>query len=110
MEITSKNYLSLSDITSVLSEGRLFIAVPGVNAIAFLPDVLRDMGISKVYEAFDMDKRSKPEVKQALISLRTALNNTGVECVSCSWNPMYKGLDDYILARTMNFANMPLAA
>ena len=101
MEITSKNYLSLSDITSVLSNGKLFIAIPGVNAIAFLPDVLRDLGITKVYEAFDMDKRSKLEVKQALISLRASLNGTGVECVSCSWNPNYKGLDDYILAKSM---------
>jgi hypothetical protein len=99
-----------ADVTSVLSTGKLFIAVPGVNAIAFLPDVLRELGITKVYEAFDMDKRSKLEVKQALISLRAALNGTGVECVSCSWNPNYKGLDDYILAKSMYMQQNLVAA
>ena len=110
MEIISKNYLSLSDVTSVLSDGRLFIAVPGVNATQYLPNTLRELGITKVYEAFDMDKRSKPEVKQALITLRNTLSDIGVECVSCSWNPKYKGMDDYILAKTMSMQQVPLAA
>ncbi len=99
-----------ADIASVLSNGRLFAAVPGVNAIAFLPEVLSELGITKVYEAFDMDKRSKPEVKQALIALRTTLFQNGIECESCSWNPLYKGIDDYMLARTKLAQNMPIAA
>lgn len=57
-----------------------------------------------------MDKRSKPEVKQALITLRNTLSDMGVECVSCSWNPKYKGMDDYILAKTMSMQQVPLAA
>ena len=90
-----------ADVTSVLSNGQLFMAVPGVNAIAYLPEVIRDLGITKVYEAFDMDKRTKPQVKQALIGLRNSLDAIGVEWCSCSWNPQYKGLDDYFLAKTM---------
>ena len=89
-----------ADITSVLSDGQLFIAVPGVNAIGQLTDVIRDMKIRKVYEMFDMDKRSKPEVKDALITLRNTLNGIGVECVGCEWNPKYKGIDDYFYAKT----------
>lgn len=88
-----------ADITSVLAKGQLFLAVPGVNALNCLPDVIRDLGIVRIYEAMDMDKRSKPEVKQALIMLKTMLYKMGVECVSCSWNPQYKGLDDYLLVR-----------
>ena len=80
------------------------------NAIEYLPNTLRELGITKVYEAFDMDKRSKPEVKQALITLRNTLSDMGVECVSCSWNPKYKGMDDYILAKTMSMQQVPLAA
>lgn len=57
-------------------------------------------GVKKIYEAFDMDKRSKPEVKDALLTLRNMLHYNGIECVSCSWNPNYKGLDDYFLAKT----------
>ena len=99
-----------ADITSVLSNGQLFIAVPGVNAIAYLPEVIHNLGITKIYEAMDMDKRSKPEVKKAMISLRNALDNTGVKSVSCTWNPMYKGLDDYYLAKTMRMASQFAAA
>lgn len=90
-----------ADITSVLSNGQLFMAVPGVNAISYLPDVIRDLRITKVYEAFDMDKRSKPQVKQALIGLRNSLDRLGIEWQSCSWNPAYKGLDDYFYAKSM---------
>lgn len=89
-----------ADITSVLSNGQLFMAVPGVNAIQYLPSVIRDLRITKVYEAFDMDKRSNPQVKQALIDLRNSLDNIAVEWKSCSWNPAYKGLDDYFYAKS----------
>lgn len=89
-----------ADITSVLSNGQLFIAVPGVNAVNQLIEVIHDLGVRKIYEAFDMDKRSKPEVKDALIKLRIMLRCNGIECVSCSWNSAYKGIDDYMLSRT----------
>ena len=99
------------DIVSVLTNGRLFIAVPGVNSIANLPGVIRELGITKVYESFDMDKRSKPEVKRALISLRKTLDAMNVEWEGCSWNPKYKGLDDYYLAKTLWMKNAaPVAA
>ena len=99
------------DIASVLSKGRLFIAVPGVNAIANLPDVIRELGITKVFEAFDMDKTSKPEVKRALISFRNSLDAMNVKWESCSWNSKYNGIDDYYLAKTlwMKYAT-PVAA
>lgn len=88
-----------ADIASVLSNGRLFIAVPGVNAVHLLPDVLRDLKIRKVYEAWDMDKYSKAEVKNALISLRALMESCGIAYKGCSWNPYYKGIDDYCLAK-----------
>lgn len=88
-----------SDIASVLSGGRLFIAVSGVNAVNFLPEVLKELKIRRVYEAFDMDKCYKPEVKDALLALRTLVKSCGVECKACSWNPYYKGIDDYCFAK-----------
>lgn len=99
-----------ADITSVLSNGQLFMAVPGVNAITYLPEVMRELRITKVYEAFDMDKRSKPQVKQALIGLRNSLDRLGIEWQSCSWNPAYKGLDDYFYAKNMYMQNDLIAA
>lgn len=68
-----------ADVASVLSGGRLFIAVPGVNAIAFLPEVLKELQIRKVHGAFDMDKCYKPEVKDALIALRKLIKSCGIE-------------------------------
>ena len=88
-----------ADITSVLSKGKLFMAVPGVNSIIFLQDVIKELGVTKVYEAFDMDKRSKKQVKEAFITLRKKLDEMGVEWEGCSWNPRYNGIDEYLHAR-----------
>lgn len=88
-----------ADVSSILSDGKLFIAVPGVNAIEYLPQVIKELHINKIYEAFDMDKRSRPLVKQALINLHNQLDEVGVKWQSCSWNPMYKGMDEYLYAK-----------
>ncbi len=89
-----------ADITSVLSNGNLFIAIPGVNAIKYLPEVLKSLNVEKVYEALDMDKFTNPYVKKAMIVLKNTLTNMNVAHKSCLWNPMYKGLDDYFYAKT----------
>lgn len=98
-----------ADIASVLSDGLLLIAVPGVNAINMLPEVLRELRVTKIYEAFDMDKRSKFEVKQALIALRRTIFSMGIAYKSCTWNPEYKGIDDYYLAKTQYMTQMQAA-
>lgn len=97
------------DIASVLSGGRLFLAVPGVKSIGNLMEVINDLGITKIHECFDMDKRSKPEVKKDLIALRNLLQQNHIECHGCSWNPAYKGLDDYYLAKSKSMMQ-PMAA
>ncbi len=97
------------DIASVLSGGRLFLAVPGVKSIGNLMEVINDLGIIKIHECFDMDKRSKPEVKKDLIALRNLLQQNHIECHGCSWNPAYKGLDDYYLAKSKSMMQ-PMAA
>ena len=99
-----------ADVSSVLSNGKLFLAVPGVNSISYLTNVIRELGITKIYEAYDMDKRSSPQVKHALIELRNILNTLGVEWQSCSWNPNYKGLDDYFLAKKLYLSTVSKAA
>ena len=99
-----------ADIASVLSDGLLLIAVPGVNAINLLPEILRELRITKIYEALDMDKRSKFEVKQALIELKRTILSIGIEYKSCIWNPKYKGIDDYYLAKIQYMEQMQTAA
>lgn len=95
-----------ADVSCALSNGKLFIAVPGVNAVKMLKDVLNTLKITKVYEALDMDKRSKPEVKRALIALRRLLEEQGIEYTSCTWNENFKGFDDYCLAKTKEISQL----
>jgi len=89
-----------ADVTSVLSNGRLFLALPGVNAIDCLIDVLKELKLTKVIEAYDMDKTQNPLVKKALIRLENILEENGIEYVPHVWNPQYKGIDDYYLYKT----------
>lgn len=84
-----------ADVTSVLSGGRLFIAVPGVNAIEYLPRVLNTLQIQKIYESFDMDKTTNIHVKRALNRLNTQIRRLGIACQPLCWDAAYKGLDDY---------------
>lgn len=104
-----------SDISSVLSDGWLFIGLPGVNSIELLPGVLQGLPrLEKVYEALDMDKISNLNVKNALIKLNSILDANGIEHEKCYWNYMYKGIDDYLLAKknyySGSYAPVPLAA
>ena len=99
-----------SDITSVLSNGKLFIAIPGVNSIALLPDVIRSLGIKKIYEMMDMDKRWKPNVRNAILTLHDMYNEIGVEYKEHEWNPKYKGIDDYMYAKSKCIKSKLLAA
>lgn len=98
------------DIASVLTQGKLFIAVPGVNAIEYLPDVMQSLNISKVYETFDMDKSSNAQVKKALLKLHEVLDENGIEYKGCKWNPKYNGIDDYAYAKSMYLHAEPLVA
>ena len=88
-----------SNIASVLSDGKLFIAIPGVNSIEYLPEIIRSLGIKKIYEAMDMDKRRNPNVQRAMIKLHNMLMQNSVEYKSCAWNPAYNGIDDYAYAK-----------
>lgn len=88
-----------ADVTSVLSSGSLIIAVAGVNAINCLPDTLHQLNLRKVYEIFDMDKQVNPRVKEALRKINGIFREFGIETKTCTWDPWYKGIDDYCLYR-----------
>lgn len=92
-----------SDIASVLSGGNLFIAVPGVNAVNCLSASLEQLNLKKVYEVFDMDKQVNVHVRNALVKIKNILGEHGIEVQTCTWNPWYKGIDDYCLFRKQNY-------
>ena len=84
------------DVSSILTERSLFICLPGVNAISFLNDTLRELRVTQVWEAFDMDKRCNPQVQAAVIRLRQEMKKAGIPCRTMEWDPAHKGIDDYL--------------
>lgn len=84
------------DVSSILTERSLFICLPGVNAISFLNDTLRELRVTEVWEAFDMDKRCNPQVQAAVIRLRQEMKKAGIPCRMMAWDPAYKGIDDFL--------------
>ena len=86
-----------ADISSILSNGRLFIAVSGVNCIEKLPKTLKALNIRKVIEMYDMDKHDKKTVNDAVIRVKKLIEDMGIEYIQYSWDENFKGVDDYLL-------------
>ena len=84
------------DVSSFLTGGTLFVCVPGVNAVSFLADALKELRVSQAWEAFDMDKRCNPQVQAAVSRLRLEMKKAGVPCRTMAWDPAYKGIDDFL--------------
>ena len=78
----------------------MFLCVAGVDSTALLPETLKALKIRKVYETFDMDKLTNPHVRDALKRLQKLLAANGVQYRPYHWNPEYKGVDDYLWARS----------
>lgn len=87
------------DISSVLSGGRLFLAIPGVNSIEYLSDTISQLGLEKINIMLDMDKRTNVNVSAAVQTIKARLADMGVEYAEYSWNPRYNGIDDYMAAK-----------
>ena len=84
------------DVSSFLTEGTLFVCIPGVNAVSFLADALKELRVSQAWEAFDMDKRCNPQVQAAVSRLRLEMKKAGVPCRTMAWDPVCKGIDDFL--------------
>ena len=88
------------DVASFLANDALFVCIGGVNAIQGLPTALRSLKITEVVEAMDMDQLVKPEVRNAILTMRKEIRKIpGIRYSKYTWNPAYKGVDDYLLSR-----------
>lgn len=88
------------DVASFLSHNALFVCIGGVNAINGLKDTLVDLGVSEVVEAMDMDQMTNPHVRDAIKTIRKEVQQIrGIKYSKYTWNPAYKGVDDYLLSR-----------
>ena len=70
----------------------------GVNAHKGLRETLQSLGVTEVMEAMDMDQFINPQVRQAIGTLRRKVQSIpGIRYYQCTWNPRFKGVDDYLL-------------
>ena len=88
------------DVASFLAKDALFVCIGGVNALHGLKDALLDLGVTEVVEAMDMDQMQNKQVRDAVLTLRREVQSIrGLKYMKYTWNPAYKGVDDYLLSR-----------
>ena len=87
------------DVASFLAKDALFVCIGGVKALGGLKDTIRDLGVTEVVEAMDMDQMTNPQVRKAVLALRREVQSIrGLKYMKYTWNPAYKGVDDYLLS------------
>lgn len=88
------------DVASFLANDALFICTGGVNAIKGLRETILELGVTEIVEAMDMDQMTNPQVRNAILTMRREVQKIpGVRYSKYTWNPAYKGVDDYFLSR-----------
>lgn len=88
------------DVASFLANDALFVCIGGVNALGGLTDALRSLGVREVVEAMDMDQNTNQQVRSAIQAMRREVQKIpGIRYSKYTWNPAYKGVDDYFLSR-----------
>ncbi len=92
-----------ADIAHFLSDYKLpFIAVAGVNHFTKLEDELlrlKEYGVEKIVNMYDMDYLTNPNVQKAMIKTKEMIITCGLKYQRYVWNPSYKGIDDYLKYR-----------
>ncbi len=80
---------------------RTFIASAGSNSLsqmAPLFKLLSNNGTERIIEAQDMDKFSNENVAKSASKIYLLARQNGMEYCRLTWNPNYKGIDDWQLA------------
>jgi len=90
-----------ADICHALT-GRTFAATIGANNVSPLDDLfalLKRNGVQQIVEADDMDKFHNKMVHRGAMKICQMAEKNGLLCQRLVWNPNYKGMDDWLLAR-----------
>ena len=80
---------------------RSFAAVAGANNLAELDNLfglLAQNGTEQIVEAHDMDKFNNEAIYKGKVKIYQIARKYGMKCMSLTWNPNYKGIDDWQLA------------
>ena len=89
-----------ADISHCLT-GRTFAAIAGANntsQLDLLLALLAQSGTEEIIEAHDMDKYSNQMTSNGASKIYLMARKYGMECRRLTWNPNYKGFDDWQLA------------
>ena len=89
------------DIAHLLAD-RTFLSVAGANnlgGIERLIPILAATGTTQLIEAFDMDKYSNQYVRKGADRLFQLARKHGLKFGRLKWNPNYKGVDDWLIAK-----------
>lgn len=89
-----------ADIAHVLM-GRTFVATGGAGCTSQLNDLFDFLcrnGTEEIIEAEDMDKFSNQGVCRGASKLYLLAREKGMNCRRLTWNPNYKGIDDWQIA------------
>ena len=89
-----------ADIAHCLTD-RSFMAVAGANNVQQLEPLftmLAQNGTELVIEAHDMDKYSNEMIAKGSSKIFQMARQHGMDCRRLTWNPNYKGIDDWQLA------------
>ena len=77
----------------------LFVCVPGVNSLRYLPETLNGLPLKKVVGAYDMDKLDNPQVRDAFSQVEKIARQNGLLFEPLEWDARFKGIDDFLYAR-----------
>jgi transcription elongation factor Elf1 len=86
-----------ADVASYLAGGALFAGLTGVNAVQYLPEVIKSLNPRRIVECLDMDKLANSEVRKALHKLQSIAVPLCEEYKPFYWSESLKGIDDYLL-------------
>lgn len=89
-----------ADIAHLLMD-RSFVAIAGANNVSrlnLLFALLSQNGTELIVEAHDMDKYSNEAISKGASKIYLMAHEHGMECRRLTWNPNYKGVDDWQLA------------
>lgn len=90
-----------ADVSTALTRHRVpVVSVPGVSSWRLGLDLARRWGAPAIDIAFDMDQLVNEDVARALKAMLAAFRGEGFDVGTVEWPPRYKGLDDYLLARS----------
>lgn len=88
------------DVASFLAHDALFVCTGGVNATKGLRETIESLGVTEVVEAMDMDQFTNPQVMRGIKEMRKeVMGIPGLKYSKYTWDPAYKGVDDYFLSR-----------